>query len=166
MGPALQRYFCQYLIGQRNLSPQTINSYRDTFKLLIRFLERRRRAKADGLCVTDLDAPCILAFLEDLERSRGNSARSRNVRLAAIRSFIRYAASAEPLLLPVAQRLLAIPVKRFEHTIVGYLTREQMQSLLDAPDASTKVGLRDRVLLMLMYNTGAQGLGDRSPAHR
>ncbi|MCD4727224.1 MAG: site-specific integrase [Pirellulales bacterium] len=156
LGPALQRYFCQYLIGQRNLSPQTIISYRDAFKLLIRFLEQRRGKKAESLCVTDLDAPCILAFLDDLERRRGNSIRSRNVRLATIRSFIRHAASAEPLLLPVAQCLLAIPVKRFEHAIVGYLTREQMQSLLDAPDAETKVGLRDRVLLMLMYNTGAR----------
>jgi integrase/recombinase XerD len=156
LGPALQRYFCQYLISQRNLSPQTIHSYRDTFKLLIRFLERQRSATTDRMSVTHLDAPNILAFLEDLERNRGNSVRSRNVRLAAIRSFIRYASSAEPLLLPVAQRLLAIPGKRFEHTVVGYLTREQMQCLLHAPDASTKVGLRDRALLMLMYNTGAR----------
>ena len=156
LGPALQRYFCQYLISQRDLSPQTIHSYRDTFKLLIRFLERRRGATIDQMKVADLDAPNILAFLEDLERSRGNSPRSRNVRRAAIRSFIRYASSAEPLLLPVAQRLLAIPAKRFEHTVVGYLTREQMQCLLHAPDASTKVGLRDRALLMLMYNTGAR----------
>jgi integrase/recombinase XerD len=156
LGQALQRYFCQYLIGQRNLSPETISAYRDTFKLLIRFLEQRRGAKVDGLCVDDLDAPCILAFLDDLERRRGNTARSRNARLAAIRSFIRHTASAEPLLLPVAQRLLAIPVKRFERTVVGYLSREQVQSLLDAPDASTKAGLRDRVLLMLMYNTGAR----------
>ena len=156
LGPVLQRYFCQYLIGQRDLSPQTISAYRDTFKLLIRFLEQRWGVKADSLCATDLDAPCILAFLDDLERRRGNSARSRNARLAAIRSFIRHAASAEPLLLPMAQRLLAIPVKRFEHAAVEYLTREQMQSLLGAPDASTKTGLRDRVLLMLMYNTGAR----------
>ena len=156
LGPALQKYFCQYLIGQRNLSPQTISSYRDTFKLLIRFLEQHRRAMVDGLCVIDLDASCILAFLADLERGRGNSARTRNVRLAAIRSFIRHVSSAEPLLVPMAQRLLAIPVKRFEHTVMGYLTREQMQRLLDAPDASTKLGLRDRILLMLMYNTGAR----------
>jgi integrase/recombinase XerD len=156
LGPALQRYFCQYLISQRNLSPETIHSYRDTFKLLIRFLERQRGAMIDRMNVADLDAPNILAFLEDLERNRGNSVRTRNVRLAAIRSFIRYASSAEPLLLPVAQRLLAIPGKRFEHTAVGYLTREQMQCLLHAPDASAKVGLRDRTLLMLMYNTGAR----------
>jgi site-specific recombinase XerD len=156
LGPALQKYFCEYLIGQRNLSPQTVRSYRDTFKLLIRFLEQRRRVKSDCLSVIDLDASCILAFLKDLERGRGNGARTRNVRLAAIRSFIRHASSTEPLLLAMSQRLLAIPAKRFERAVVGHLTREQMQSLLDAPDASTKIGLRDRVLLMIMYNTGAR----------
>jgi len=156
LGSAVQRYFCQYLIGQRNLSPQTISAYRDTFKLLIHFLEKRYRKKADKLSVVDLSVPRVLAFLDDLERRRGNSARSRNARLATIRSFIRYASSVEPLLLPISQRLLAIPAKRFEHTYVGYLSREQMQSLLEAPDASTKTGLRDRVLLMLMYNTGAR----------
>jgi site-specific recombinase XerD len=160
---ALQRYFCQYLIGQRNLSPKTIHSYRDTFKLLIRFLEVQCAKNVDGLCVEDLDAPCVLAFLDDLERRRGNGPRTRNARLAAIRSFIRHAASAEPLLLPVAQRLLSIPVKQFERAAVEYLTPEQIQNLLAAPDASTTAGLRDRVLLMLMYNTGA-GLGDHSVA--
>jgi site-specific recombinase XerD len=152
----LQQYFCQYLIGQRNLSPETISAYRDTFKLLIQFLEQHHRAKVDTLTVADLDASWILTFLEHLERHRGNAPRSRNARLAAIRSFIRYAASAEPLLLPVAQRLLTIPQKRFEHPLVEYLTREQMQDLLDAPDTSSRIGLRDRVLLMLMYNTGAR----------
>ena len=156
LGPRLQQYFCQYLIAQRNLSPQTVSAYRDTFKLLIRFLERGPRMKAETLCVADLDAPCILKFLEDLERRRGNGPRSRNARLAAIRSFIRYAASAEPLLLPVAQCLLAIPVKRFERPFVGYLTKEQIQSLLDAPNTSLRTGLRDAVLLMLMYNTGGR----------
>jgi integrase/recombinase XerD len=156
LGSALQRYFCHYLIAQRNLSPQTVSAYRDTFKLLLQFLEKRYRKKADELSVEDLDAPRVLAFLDDLERHRGNTARSRNARLAAIRSFIRYAASDEPLLLPVAQRLLAIPVKRFERRDVGYLSRGQMQTLLDTPNASTPTGLRDRILLMLMYNTGAR----------
>ncbi len=156
LGTALQRYFCHYLIDQRNLSPQTISAYRDTFKLFIRFLEQRFRKKADELSVVDLDAPRVLAFLDDLQQRRGNSARSRNARLAAIRSFIRYTASSEPLLLPIAQRLLAIPVKRFEHRDIGYLSREQIEALLKTPDASTRIGLRDQVLLMLMYNTGAR----------
>jgi integrase/recombinase XerD len=156
LGQAIQRYFCHYLIGQRNLSSETIRSYRDTFKLLVCFLEQQCGLQIDHLCVTDLDAPRILSFLDDLEQHRGNSPRSRNARLAAIRSFIRYMGSAEPLLLSVAQRLLAIPSKQFERTVVGYLTREQMQNLLNAHDPSTKVGLRDRVLLLLMYNTGAR----------
>jgi hypothetical protein len=83
LGPVLQRYFCQYLIGQRRLSPCTISAYRDTFKLLISFLQRQHSIPADRLSVEDLQAPRVLAFLEDLERSRGNGARSRNARLAA-----------------------------------------------------------------------------------
>ena len=124
--------------------------------MLIRFLEKRYRKKADELSVQDLTAQRILAFLDDLEQHRSNSVRSRNARLAAIRSFIRYAASYDPLLLPVAERLLAIPAKRHATKDVGYLSREQIQSLLEAPDASTHTGLRDRVLLMLLYNTGAR----------
>ena len=80
LGPALHRYFCQYLIDQRRLSPRTVASYRDTFKLILAFAERRRRRKADELGVEDLDAACVLAFLDDLEKRRGNSARTRNVR--------------------------------------------------------------------------------------
>jgi integrase/recombinase XerD len=156
LGPALQRYFCQYLINQRQLSPRTITAYRDTFKLLVTFIEQRRGRKPDDLCVQDLDASCVLAFLDDLECTRHNSARSRNARLAAIRSFLRYAASSDPLLLPVSQQVLAIPSKRFDRGIVQHLTPEQMQTLLDAPDPSTSSGVRDRLLLMLMYNTGAR----------
>ena len=156
LGPALQRYFCHYLIGQRDLSPRTISSYRDCFKLLIRFLEQHRGIKPDTLGVSDLDAPNILAFLEDLERRRGNTARSRNVRLTAIRAFLRHAASEDPLLLQVAQRVCSIPCKRFDRASVESLTCTQMQAVLEAPDASTHTGLRDRVLLLLMYNTGAR----------
>jgi integrase/recombinase XerD len=156
LGPILQRYFCSYLIGQRNLSPRTVSSYRDCFKLLIRFLEQHRDIEAETLHVTDLDAPNILAFLENLERRRGNSARSRNARLAAIRAFVRYAASVDPPSLAIAQRVCAIPTKRYERKAVSSLTCRQTQALLEAPNASTRIGLRDRVLLMLMYNTGAR----------
>ena len=156
LGHALQRYFCEYLINQRQLSPRTIAAYRDTFTLLLRFFEQRRGRLPDDLRVRDLDADAILAFLDDLERNRGNCARSRNLRLAAIRSFLRHAAAFDPLLLSVAQRVLAIPTKRFESRSVGYLTREQMQALVDAPDASSPSGERDRVMLMILYNTGAR----------
>ena len=156
LGPALRRYFCEYLVSQRDLSPRTIGSYRDTFRLLLGFLERRYRIKPDVVCVDDLDAPRVLTFLDDLERQRGNTARTRNARLVAIRSFLRYAAADDPLLLPVAQRVLAIPAKRFERASVGYLAREQIQAIIDSPDATTFSGQRDRVLLMLLYNTGAR----------
>jgi integrase/recombinase XerD len=156
LGQALQRYFCQYLINQRHLSPRTVAAYRDTFRLLLAFIEKRRGRKADDLCVQHLDASCVLAFLDHLERTRRNGVRTRNARLAAIRSFLRHAAAFDPLLLQVAQRVLAIPSKRFERTTVRHMTRRQVEALLDAPDTTTRAGLRDLVLLTLMYNTGAR----------
>lgn len=156
LGPVLHRYFSEYLVSQRDLSPRTIGSYRDTFMLMIGFLERRYRIKPDVVCVDDLDASQVLTFLDDLEQQRGNTARTRNARRAAICSFLRYAATINPLLLPVAQRVLAIPTKRFERASVGYLTREQIQTIVDSPDAATFSGQRDRVLLVLLYNTGAR----------
>jgi len=156
LGPVLRAYFCSYLIGQRDLSPRTISSYRDTFRLLLRFLLQRHGIQPDAVCVDDIDAPRVLAFLQDLEKSRGNCTRSRNARLAAIRSFHRHVAAANPLLLPVAQPVLAIPMKRFDRNTIGHLTREQMEAVLDAPDVATSVGQRDRLLLMLLYNTGAR----------
>ena len=156
LGATLRSYFCDYLINQRDLSARTIASYRDTFRLLLGFLERRYRIKPDVVCLDDLDAPHVLAFLDDLERRRGNTARTRNARRAAIRSFLRYAAAANPLILHVAQRVLAIPAKRFERASVGHLTREQMQALIDSADTATVSGQRDQVLLLLLYNTGAR----------
>lgn len=156
LGPVLQSYFCDYLINQRRLSSCTVAAYRDTFKLLLAFLERKLRLKPDDLRAQSIDAKSVLAFLDDLERTRHNCARSRNARLAAIRSFFRFAMASDPLLLPIAQRILAIPSKRFQRQVVGYLQPSQIQALLDAPDLSTHAGLRDRVLLTLMYNTGAR----------
>lgn len=155
LGPELRRYFLEYLINQRQLSPRTIAAYRDTFRLLLAFIERRGD-KPDKLRVCDIDAERVLEFLDDIERVRGNGARTRNARLVAVRSFLRYAASRDPLLLPVAQRVLAIPSKRFDRGAIRHLTRAQVQTLLNAADNSTRTGLRDRVLLTLMYNTGAR----------
>ena len=156
LGPALQRYFCTYLIGQRQLSPRTIAAYRDTFRLFLGFLEQCKGRKPDSLRVDDVNADCVLAFLDHIERSRHNCARTRNARLTAIRSFIRHAAAPDPLLLPIAQRVLAIPAKRFERRTVRHLTRKQMHVLLQSADTSTPAGQRDRLLLTLMYNTGAR----------
>lgn len=155
LGPALQSYFYSYLIGQRDVSPRTVRSYRDTFRLLLRFLQQQG-LQPDTVCVDDLDADRVLAFLADLEESRGNCARSRNARFAAIRSFLRHATAANPLLLPTTQRVLAIPMKRFDRVTVGHLTRDQMQSVLDSPNTATLAGQRDQLLLMLLYNTGAR----------
>jgi site-specific recombinase XerD len=112
--------------------------------------------KPDDLRLVDVDTNCVLAFLDDLEQTRHNCVRSRNARLATIRSFFRFAASADPLLLPIAQRVLAIPSKRFERGGVSHLLPDQIQALLDVPDPTTRAGARDRVLLTLMYNTGAR----------
>jgi integrase/recombinase XerD len=156
LGPLLQRYFLLYLKGQRNLSHQTVCAYRDTFRLLLRFLARRYRVSAETVTVADLSVQRITAFLADLEESRGNCVRSRNVRLAALRSFMRYAASDEPSLLAVAQPILGIPAKRHDRRIISHLTREQMQALLNASADKARSGQRDQILLLLLYNTGAR----------
>lgn len=152
----IQRFFCEYLVNQRNASPATISSYRDTFRLLLKFSQKCLRKEPAALTLTDMNASFILSFLEYLENERGNSVRSRNVRLAAIRLFLRYAALQDPTHLESVQRVLAIPLKRFDRNVVDYLSREEMNALLNAPDLSTWSGHRDRVMLLTMYNTGAR----------
>ena len=152
----LQDFFCQRLINQRNASVRTIGAYRECFRLLLEFAQERLRKKPTSMTLIDPDAPVILAFLNYLEKDRGNCPRSRNTRFAAIRSFMKYAALRDPVSLPITQRVLAIPMKRFERPLVGFLTREEIRMLLDAPDATTWSGRRDRVLLATLYNTGAR----------
>jgi len=152
----LQDYFLRRLVTQRGASRHTISSYRDTFVLLLRFIEERTGRSAATLVLSDLDAPVVLDFLDHLEHARGNSVRTRNVRLTAIRSFMHYAASRDPESLPVAQRVLAVPTKRFDRPVLGFLAREEMQAVLDAPDRTTSSGQRDAVLLATLYNTGAR----------
>jgi len=152
----LERYFCDYLLKQRNASRETISSYRDTFRLFLRFSEQRFKKAPASLTLADLDAPHVLAFLDSLETQRRNSVRSRNARLAAIRSFVHYAASQDPTALAPIARTLAIPVKRFDRAPVSYLSREEMHALLDAPDRSTWSGHRDAVMLARRYNTDAR----------
>jgi integrase/recombinase XerD len=156
LGPILQRYFLSYLVGQRNVSQRTIAAYRDTFRLFLRFLLQRCKLQTESLVIGDLNSARIIAFLEDLEKSRSNCARSRNARLAALRSFMKYAASEDPELLSTAQQVLSIPVKRHDRAAISHLTREQMQALISACAGSTVAAERDKVLLMLLYNTGAR----------
>ena len=152
----LQDFFCQRLLAQRNASARTITSYRDAFRLLLRYAERCIRKQPFALTLDDLDVPLVVGFLDHLEKERGNSARSRNARLAAIRSFLRYASFRDPASLPLIQRVMAIPMKRFDRPLLGFLTREEMEAILSAPNRSTWSGHRDHVMLTTLYNTGAR----------
>lgn len=152
----VQDFFSQRLLAQRNASPRTVTSYRDTFRLLLGYAQRRTGKPPTGLCLADLDAPLVLGFLDHLEKERGNSIRSRNARLAAIRSFLHYAAHHDPASLHGIERVLAVPLKRFERPLLSFLSREEIEAVLAAPDASTWSGHRDQVLLACLYNTGAR----------
>ncbi|WP_433258226.1 tyrosine-type recombinase/integrase (plasmid) [Streptosporangium sp. CA-135522] len=154
LAPTLQAFFTDRLIRQRHASDHTIASYRDTFKLLLAFAEPRTGRAPSNLRITDLDAPVIGAFLDHLETERGNSARTRNARLAAIHSLFRYAALRHPEDSAVIQRVLAIPTKRFDRAIVTYLTDPEIDALLAAPDQTTRTGRRDHALLALAIQTG------------
>lgn len=156
LAPLVQRFFVERLVQQRNVSTATIAAYRDTFRLLLRFAEPRLKCAAAVMRLDDLDAPLILAFLDHLEQVRKNVVRSRNARLAAVRSFARYVSGEEPVALPVVQRILAIPSKRHHRPVLGFLSRQEVQAVLDAPDASTWSGQRDRALFLTLYNTGAR----------
>jgi site-specific recombinase XerD len=133
-----------------------VEAYRDGFELLFGYLEQRTSKPPSALSMADLDAPLVLDFLDHLETARGNSIRTRNARLAAIHSFMRYAAVRDPASLPVTARVLAIPAKRFDRPLLGYLSREQVTAILAAPDRGTWSGRRDAVLLATAYNTGAR----------
>ena len=149
-------FFADRLVNQQNVSPHTIAAYRDTFRLLLMFVQRDRKRSVDQLTLDDLNAPTVLAFLNDLQTTRGNAVRTRNARLAAIRVFVAYAASRDPSALLLAQRILAIPRKRFDRPLLGYLTRTEVDALLAAPNPTDWSGRRDRVLFSLMYNTGVR----------
>ena len=147
----LQQFFLERLIQQRNASTQTVAAYRDSFRLLLQFAHHHLGKAPERLALVDLDAPLILAFLNHLENDRHNTIRSRNARLAAIRSFLHFAALQEPTALPVIQRVIAIPMKRFDKPMLGFLSRTEMQAILDAPDCTTWCGQRDRVMFATLY---------------
>jgi integrase/recombinase XerD len=156
LAPLLQQFFFDRLIQQRHASPCTVAAYRDAFRLLLAFAERRLGKRPAALTLQDLSAPLLLAFLDHLERGRRNSIRTRNARLAALHAFWQYAGTQEPAALALAQRVLAIPVKRFERPLVGALSRAQIQAILDAPDLARWSGRRDQALFATLYNTGAR----------
>jgi site-specific recombinase XerD len=152
----LQDFFLKRLVAQRGASARTVESYRDAFEVLFAFTAQHTGNHPSDLRLADLDAPLVLDFLDHLETKRGNSIRTRNARLAAIHSFMRYAAIRDPASLPVTQRVLAIPSKRFDRPVLGYLTREQVAAILEAPDRGTWNGHRDAVMFATFYNTGAR----------
>jgi integrase/recombinase XerD len=152
----IQRFFSQRLLNQRNASPRTVAAYRDTFRLFFKFVEQSRKKKPSDLTLQDFDVELVLEFLDYLEEQRKNSVRSRNLRLTTIHSFARYVALQCPPALGQAQQILAIPTKRFEKPMVGFLSREEIQALLSSTDPTSWTGRRDKVLLSVLYNTGAR----------
>jgi integrase/recombinase XerD len=154
LAPTLQAFFTERLAGQRQASPHTIAAYRDTLRLLLRFAAEQTAKQPSALDIEDLDAPLIGAFLDHLEHDRHNSVRTRNTRLAAIRSLFRYAALKHPEHAATIQRVLAIPPKRFQRTLVTFLTEPEIDALLAAPDRGTWTGRRDHAMLLLAAQTG------------
>jgi site-specific recombinase XerD len=154
LAPTLQAWFTDRLIAQRNASPHTIAAYRDTLRLLLDYAEGRLGRQPCQLDIAELDAPLIAGFLDHLERQRHNSIRTRNLRLAAIRSLFRYAQHRHPEHAEDIQRVLAIPAKRADRAIVTFLDEGEIQALLDAPDRSTWTGRRDHALLLVAIQTG------------
>lgn len=150
----LTRFFTQRLMQQRHASPHTVSSYRDTFRLLLRFATARTGKAPSSLAWQDIDAPLISAYLDDLEDRRGITARSRNLRLTAIRSLFKYAAFELPEHAEQIQRVLAIPCKRCTLQQIGYLSRQEVEALLAAPDQGNWAGRRDHAWILLAVQSG------------
>lgn len=154
IAPTLQAFFTERLIGQKRASVHTIAAYRDTIRLLLAFAAQHAGEAPSDLDIDDLQAPLIGAFLDHLEHERGNTIRTRNARLAAIRSLFRYAALRHPEHAATIQRVLAIPTKRHDQALVTFLTDPELQALLDAADQSTWIGRRDHAMILLAAQTG------------
>lgn len=152
----VQDFFYQHLINQRGASHRTIESYRDTFRLFFGFIAEHNGTQPSKLNINDVEPQLVSAFLQHLETDRGNSVRTRNARLSAIHSFMRYVSFRDPAALAIAKQVLAIPTKRFEKPVLDYLTHDQIAAILTAPDQTTWTGHRDAVMLATLYNTGAR----------
>lgn len=152
----VQTFFCERLINQQDVSSRTVAAYRDTFRLLFRFIEKRDCCRPDQITLAHLNANLIVDFLNYLEQDRKNCIRTRNARLAAIRSFFQFASLEVPDCLSLINRVLAIPMKRFDRPSIRYLTREEIEALIAAPNHQTWVGRRDIAMFTTLYNTGAR----------
>ena len=151
----VQAFFTSYLVDQRAVSPRTVTTYRDAFTLLLEHAERTLGKAPAALALADIDETLILGFLDELETRRGNAVRTRNARLAAIRSFLQFATRRDVANLATTTAALSVPMKRFERPMLGFLSREQMLAVLDLPGTDW-LATRDRVLLHLLYNSGAR----------
>jgi len=154
LAPLLERFFTDRLMRQRAASPHTISSYRDTFRQFLRFAQQRFHQLPSHLNIEQIDAPLIVAFLDKLEKQRGLSVRSRNLRLTALHSFFRYLAFELPTHAAQIQRVLAIPSKRFTRALISFLERPEVDALLAAPDLSTWSGRRDHAFILTAVQTG------------
>lgn len=154
LAPLLEAFFTERLQRQKSASPNTVAAYRDTFCLLLRFAENRLGKEPSKLALTDVDAPLVAAFLDSLEKERENTARTRNARLAAIRSFFRFVAFQEPAHAALIQRVIAIPQKRPTRHVVGFLSNVEVDALVAAPDQNLWLGRRDHLLLVVAIQTG------------
>ena len=152
----VRAFFGDYLPRQRNVSPHTIAGYRYAWVLLLRFLQKRLSRTPSSLTVADLDSDDVLAFLDHLEQERGNKAKTRNMRLTAIRGAVNYALMIDPTLPPAVHRIQAIPLKRTGRQQVGFLEQPEVDALLAAPDPERWSGRRDRLMFEVMYNIGAR----------
>ena len=151
----VQQFFTEYLVAQRAVSPRTVASYRDALMLFLSFAQKRLRKAPTTLQLTDIEPALILAFLDDLEEQRHNTVRSRNLRLTALRAFLKFAARRDVSSLHVIERALGVPMKRFERPMLGFLSREEMLAVIGEP-GSTWTSQRDHLLLAMLYNTGAR----------
>jgi len=154
LAPLLEAFFLVRLLRQQQASPNTIASYRDTFRLLLVFAEKHLLKAPSALLLSDIDAPFVGSFLDYLETKRKNSPRTRNNRLAAIHAFFHFIAFSEPAYSALIQRVLAIPLKRFDRNLVCFLTRTEADALIEAPDRNSWLGARDHALLLTMSETG------------
>ncbi|MGB2902220.1 MAG: tyrosine-type recombinase/integrase [Candidatus Dechloromonas phosphoritropha] len=151
----VQQFFTEYLVTQRAVSPRTVACYRDALMLFLDFSSQRLKRAATSLKLNDIQPDLILAFLDHLERERHNAVRSRNLRLTALRAFLKFAGRRDVASLHVVERALAVPMKRFERPMLGFLTREEMLAVLGQP-GETWTSQRDHLLLAMLYNTGAR----------
>lgn len=152
----LESFFRHRMARQRNATPATIASYRDSLRMLVLFAAARASCGPCELTVDHLDRDTILAFLDHLEAARGNKIQTRNARLAAVRSFFQHVAASDPASLGIAHRILAIPIKKAHMEVTHHLTREELDALIAAPDQRTACGRRDRTLLLFLGRTGAR----------